>query len=58
MVDVERVIEAVWDLGRSYPLLIPVETDVDDVSELEAQDQPLAFLRGVVDRFRSRHSDL
>jgi sugar phosphate isomerase/epimerase len=55
LVDVERVIDAMWDLDRPYPLLMPVETDVDDVSELEAQDESLAYLRGVVDKIRSKH---
>jgi len=54
LVDVERVIKALWDLDRPYPLLMPVETDVDDVSELEAQDQSLAFLREVVDRIKAK----
>jgi sugar phosphate isomerase/epimerase len=53
MVNVERVLEAMWDLPRPYPLLMPVETDVDDVSELEAQDQSLAYLREVVDRIQA-----
>ena len=57
MVDIERVIEAMWDLPRPYPLLMPVETDVDDVPELEAQDESLAFLRGVVDRIKAKRND-
>ena len=52
MVDIERVIRAMWDLPQPYRVLMPTETDLDVGSELEAQEQSLAYLREVVDRIK------
>jgi len=48
LVDMKRVIEAMWDLPKPYPILMPVETDLDGGSEFEAQEESLAFLRKIV----------
>ena len=53
MVDMERVIRAMWDLPKPYRVLMPTETDLDGGSEFEAQEQSLAYLREVVDRIKS-----
>jgi sugar phosphate isomerase/epimerase len=53
MVDMKRVIEAMWDLPKPYPILMPVETDLDGGSEFEAQEESLAFLRKIVDEIKS-----
>lgn len=47
------VIRAIWDLPKPYRVLMPTETDLDVGSELEAQEQSLAYLREVVDRIKN-----
>ena len=53
MVDIERVIRAMWDLPKPYRLVMPIETDLDGGSEFEAQELSLAFVRKVVDKIKS-----
>jgi sugar phosphate isomerase/epimerase len=56
MVDIERVIRAMWDLPKPYRIVMPIETDLDGGSEFEAQEQSLAFVRGVVDKIKSEQA--
>ena len=56
LVDMKRVIEAMWDLPKPYPILMPVETDLDGGSEFEAQEQSLTYLRKIVDEIKAERA--
>ena len=54
LTDDERIIEELWDLPKPYRVPMPIENDLDYGSEIEAQEQALAWLRGAVDRIKAK----